>query len=163
MVVPEGIKVELTVSSGIKLIQLPDVANIASTDAQVSLQSIGLNVEMKLEASDTVTKNYVIGTDPAAGSAVSSGSTVTMIVSAGPTVTMSKVPNVVGLSKAEAMMQLQQKGLVCSESEITYVSSDPEEEGKVLWQNYTEGSEVITGTKIYIQVGSGSAMGPGQG
>ena len=163
MVVPEGIKVELTVSSGIKLIQLPDVANIASTDAQVSLQSIGLNVEMKLEASETVTKNYVISTEPAAGSAVSSGSTVTMIVSAGPTVTMSKVPNVVGLSKAEAMMQLQQKGLVCSESEITYVSSDPEEEGRVLWQNYTEGSEVITGTKIYIQVGSGSAMGPGQG
>ena len=163
MVVPEGIKVDLTVSSGIKLIQLPDVANIAYTDAQISLQSIGLNVETKLEASDTVTKNYVIGTEPAANSAVSSGSTVTMIVSAGPTVTMSRVPNVVGLSKAEAMMQLQQKGLVCSESEITYVSSDPEEEGKVLWQNYSEGTEVITGTKVYIQVGSGSAMGPGQG
>ena len=163
MVVPEGIKVELIVSSGIKLIQLPDVTNVANTDAQIMLQSIGLNVETKLEESDTVTKNYVIRTEPAADSAVSSGSTVTMIVSAGPTVTMSKVPNVVGLSKAEAMMQLQQKGLVCSESEITYVSSDPEEEGRVLWQNYTEGSDVITGTKVYIQVGSGSAMGPGQG
>ena len=163
MIIPEGIKVELTVSSGIKLIQLPDVANMAYTDAQVMLQSIGLNVETKLEASDTVTKNYVIGTEPAAESAVSSGSTVTMIVSAGPTVTMSKVPNVVGMAKAEAMMQLQQKGLVCSESEITYVSSDPEEEGIVLWQSYTEGAEVITGTKVYLQIGSGSAMGPGQG
>lgn len=163
MVIPEGIKVELTVSSGIKLIQLPDVSNMSSTDAQISLQSIGLNVEMKLEASETVTKNYVIGTEPAAESAVSSGSTVTMIVSAGPTVTKNKVPNVVGLSKAEAMMQLQQKGFVCSESEITYVSSDPDEEGKVLWQSYTEGAEEITGTKVYLQIGSGSAMGPGQG
>ena len=163
MIIPEGIKVDLTVSSGIKLIQLPDVSNKANTDAQIELQSIGLNVETKLEASDTVTKNYVICTEPAADSAVSSGSTVTIVVSAGPTVTMSKVPNVVGLSKAEAMMQLQQKGLVCSETEITYVSSDPEEEGKVLWQNYPADSEVITGTKVYIQIGSGSAMGPGQG
>ena len=163
MIIPEGIKVDLTVSSGIKLIQLPDVSNKANTDAQIELQSIGLNVETKLEASDTVTKNYVICTEPAAESAVSSGSTVTIVVSAGPTVTMSKVPNVVGLSKAEAMMQLQQKGLVCSETEITYVSSDPEEEGKVLWQNYPADSEVITGTKVYIQIGSGSAMGPGQG
>lgn len=163
MIVSEGIKVELTVSSGIKLVSLPDVANLPYTEAQVSLQTMGLNVETKLEASDTVTKNYVIRTEPEANASVSSGSTVTMIVSAGPTVTMSRVPNVVGMTKAEAMMALQQQGLVCSESEITYVSSDPADEGVVVWQNYSANTDVITGTKIYIQVGSGSAMGAGQG
>ena len=163
MVIPEGIKVELTVSSGIKLVPMPDVGNHPYTDAQVTLQSMGLNVETKLEASDTVTKNYVLRTEPEAGSSVSSGSTVTIVVSAGPTVTMSRVPNVVGMTKAEAMMALQQEGLVCSESEITYVSSLESEEGIVVWQNYTANTDVITGTKIYLQIGSGSAMGAGQG
>ena len=163
MIIPEGIKVELTVSSGIKLVTLPDVTNFAYTDAQVTLQSMGLNVETALEASESVTKNYVISTDPAPNSSISSGSTVTMYVSAGPTVTMSTVPNVVGMSKAEAMMELQAKGLVCSETEITYVSSAAEDEGNVLWQSYAANSQVITGTKIYVQVGSGSGMGSAQG
>ncbi len=163
MVVPEGVHVKLTVSSGIKLVTLPDVTNYAYTDAQVTLQGMGLNVETTLEASESVTKNYVITTEPAPGSSVSSGGTVTMIVSAGPTVTMSRVPDVIGRTKADALMSLQQNGLVCSETEITYVSSDPAEEGVVLWQSYAGGSEVITGTKIYIQIGSGSAMGAGQG
>ncbi len=163
MLVSEGIRVELTVSSGIKLVTLPDVTNLAYTDAQVTLQGMGLNVETVLEASESVTKNYVITTQPEPFASVSSGSTVTMIVSAGPTVTMSRVPDVVGKTKPEALMSIQQQGLVCSETEITYVSSEPEKEGIVLWQNYPGGSEVITGTKIYIQIGSGSAMGPGQG
>lgn len=162
MIVPEGIKVELTVSSGIKLVPLPDVTNLAYTDAQVSLQGVGLNVETILEASDSITKNYVIRTEPEAGASVSSGSTVTLIVSAGPEVTMRMVPNVVGMAKAEAMMALQQQGFVCSESEVTYVSSEADEEGKVIWQNPAD-SEKIVGTKVYIQVGSGSAMGAGQG
>ena len=163
MIVSEGIGVELTVSSGIKLVTLPDVTNYAYTDAQVQLQGMGLNVETALEASESVTKNYVIQTEPAAGASVSSGSTVIMYVSAGPTVTMSRVPNVVGMTKAEAMMELQQQGLVCSETEITYISSEEKDEGVVLWQSYTADTEVITGTKIYLQIGSGSGMSSAQG
>ena len=162
MIIPDGIKVELTVSSGIKLVPLPDVANLAYTDAQVELQSIGLNVETILEASEDITKNYVIRTEPEGGASVSSGSTVTMVVSAGPEVTMRTVPNVVGMTKAEAMMKLQQQGFVCSETEVTYVSSEADEEGKVIWQNPSDDEKII-GTKVYIQVGSGSAMGAGQG
>ena len=156
MMVSDGIKVELTVSSGIKLVTLPDVQNYAYTDAQVMLQSMDLNVEVALEASDVITKNYVIRMDPAGNSSISSGSTVTLYVSAGPTVTYATIPNLVGLSKADALMDIQQRGLVCTESEITYVSSDPEEVGNVLWQSYDPGSEVISGTKIYLQIGSSS-------
>ena len=163
MIIPEGIRVELIVSSGIKMVTLPEVAGLPYTDAQLTLQAQGLNVETQLEASETVSKNYVIRTEPAGGESVSSGSTVIMVVSAGPNVTMSQVPNVVGLPKADAMMALQQQGLVCSESEITYVSSTEAEEGKVVWQNYAAGSQVITGTKVYVQVGSGPAQGTGQG
>ena len=158
MVVSEGIKVELTVSSGVRLVTVPDVSNKSYTDAQVELLNMELNVETALQESDSVTKNYVVGTEPAAGESVSSGSTVVMYISAGPTVTYSTVPNLVGMSKAEALLEVQQYGLVCTESEITYLSSDEASNGYVIWQGYEPGTEVVSGTKIYIQIGKGPAM-----
>lgn len=158
MVVSDGIKVELTVSSGVKLVTVPDVSNKSYTDAQVELQNMELNVETALQESDNITKNYVISTEPAAGESISSGSTVVMYISAGPTVTYSTVPNLVGMSKAEALLEVQQYGLVCTESEITYLSSDEASNGYVIWQGYEPGIEVVSGTKIYIQIGTGPAM-----
>jgi serine/threonine-protein kinase len=159
MIVPEGIEVELTVSSGVQLVTVPDVLNQPYNEAQVSLQSMGLNVEVELVASDSITANYVISTDPQAGSSISSGSTVQLLVSAGPTVTYVTVPDVVGQEKTAALLDIQQAGLVCAETEITYISSTDEEKGLVLWQNYTSGTEVVTGTKLYLQIGSGSGNG----
>ena len=158
MLVSDGIKVELTVSSGVRLVTVPDVSNKSYTDAQVELLNMELNVETALQESDSVTKNYVVGTEPAAGESVSSGSTVVMYISAGPTVTYSTVPNLVGMSKAEALLEVQQYGLVCTESEITYLSSDEASNGYVIWQGYEPGTEVVSGTKIYIQIGTGPAM-----
>jgi serine/threonine-protein kinase len=157
MIIPEGIAVELTVSSGVQLVELPDVVNQPYNEAQITLQSKGLNVEMTLEPSDSVTYNYVIAMEPEAGTSVSSGSTVTLRVSGGPTVTYVTVPNLVGMDKAAALLTLQQQGIVCTESEITYLSSSEEEQGLVLWQNYAEGTEVVSGSKIYLQIGSGPA------
>jgi beta-lactam-binding protein with PASTA domain len=61
------------------------------------------------------------------------------------------------MDKAAALLTLQQQGIVCTESEITYLSSSEEEQGLVLWQNYAEGTEVVSGSKIYLQIGSGPA------
>ena len=153
MIVPEGIKVELYVSSGVKLVTLEDCSNQMYTEAQIALQEQGLNVEIALQESDSVTKNYVIGMDPGPGTALSTGSLVTLYVSAGPSVTYTTVPDVVGMEKSDALYALQQRGIICTESEITYVSTGAENGGKVLWQNYSGGSSVITGTKLYLQIG----------
>ena len=159
MIVSEGIDVTLTVSSGIQLVTLPeDIPNSSYTDAKMRLEGLGLNVEIVWEASDTITENYVIGLDPSAGSSVSSGSTVTMRVSAGPAVSYTDVPNLVGLEKSAALLALQQAGLICTESEITYVSSSEEDSGKVIWQNYPSGSQVVSGTQVYLQIGTGPAV-----
>ena len=157
MIVKDGIDVELTVSSGIKLVEMPNVVNIGYTDAQVQLHALDLNVEVSMEASDSVTKNYVLSTYPEAGASVSSGSTVTLYVSAGPNVTYAIVPNVVGMTSAEAFMTLQQQGFICSESDITYVSSDAANEGKVLWQSLPAGDSRIFGSPISLQIGTASA------
>ena len=160
MIVQDGIDVDLTVSSGIQMTMVPDVGNRAYNEAEVVLQKEGLNVEIKLEESDSVTENFVIRTEPAAGTSVASGSTVSMIVSAGPAVTYATVPNVVGMSKSAALLKLQQYSLICTESEIAYVSSEEDQEGTVIWQNYADGASVVSGTKVYIQIGTGPAVTP---
>ncbi len=158
MVVSSGIDVTLTVSSGVQLDRLPaDIVNVPYTDAQVKLQSMGLNVVVSMAQSDSVTANYVISTDPAPGEAVVSGSTVTLYVSAGPQPMYVSMPNVVGMNKAAGLLALQREGLICTEDEIQYVSSAPEEAGKILWQNYAAGTSLVSGTQIYLTIGSGQA------
>ena len=160
MIVKDGIDVELTVSSGIQMTEVPDVVNLPYKDAEIQIQQYGLNVEFRMENSDSVTADFVIETDPAAGSSVSSGSTIEVVVSSGPAVVYSTVPNVIGMSKGQALMELQQSGLVCTDSEITYVSSEEDEDGKVIWQNYSSGTSVEKDTKVYIQIGTGPAVTP---
>ena len=155
MVVEEGIEVTLTVSSGIQLVTIPNVINNYYTDAEVALKALGLNVTVAQEASDNVTENYVIKVDPGVGNSVSAGSTVTITVSTGPDVQYVEVPNLQGATMDDAIQQLQQLGLVCTQSEITYVTSSEDEKDLVLWQNYSGGTEVAANTKVYLTVGSG--------
>ena len=159
MVVSDGIDLTLTVSSGLQMERLPnDLVNMPFTEAQVELTSMGMNVIIARQQSDTITENYVISTDPAPGDAVVSGSTVTLTVSAGPTVTYTTVPDVTGQTKAAALLALQREGLICTESEITYTSSTVEQSGRVLWQNYAGGTSVVSGTQVYLTIGSGPTM-----
>ncbi len=158
MVVTDGIELTLTVSSGLQLERLPvDLVNSPFTEAQVRLESMGMNVVIARQQSDSITENYVISTEPAPGDTVVSGSTVTIYVSAGPSVTYTTVPDTVGLTKAAALLALQREGLICTESEIQYTSSAMEDDGRVLFQNYVAGTQVVSGTRVYLTVGSGPA------
>lgn len=160
MIVQEGIDVTLSVSSGIQMVTVPEVYNTPFNEAEIKIQELGLNVEMRLEETDEITENFIIKTEPSAGTSVSSGSTVVVVVSAGPSVTYTKVPDVVGMVKSRALIAIQQNDMVCTESEITYVSSEEYENGAVIWQNYSSGTSVVAGTKLYIQVGTGPAVTP---
>ncbi len=159
MVTSEGIDVTLTVSSGVQLVTIPDdILNAPYTNVQVRLEAKDLNVSIELQESSSVTENYVISSDPAPGASVSSGSTVTLYVSAGPAASYTSVPSVIGLSKESALLTLQREGLICGENEISYVSSSATEAGKVMWQSYSAGTQVIMGTQVYLQVGTGPAV-----
>jgi len=155
MIVSDGIDVTLYVSSGIELVTIPDVINDYYSDAQVRLQEAGLNVMTELASSDVITQDYVIGITPNVGAAVSSGTFVTLTVSAGPNVEYVPMPELRGAEKGAALQTLAELGLICTENEITYVSSTEEEMGVVLWQNYEPGDEIVANTKIYLQVGDG--------
>lgn len=82
-----GSEVELTISQGPDssgTVVVPDVTNLAQTDAQSALVGVGLVVgTVGSAASDTVPAGHVISQDPAGGATVSGGAAVDLVVCGG--------------------------------------------------------------------------------
>ncbi len=90
-------------------VQVPDLVDQAQAAAEAALTQQGLEVgTVTTAASGTVPEGAVISTDPAAGQTVDEGTTVDLVVSAGPDT--ETIPNVVGLSEAAARANLENAG-----------------------------------------------------
>ena len=152
MITPEGIKVELTVSTGIILTPVPNVVNMDYREALLELDNAGFEVEVENATSDMVSKDFVISTSPAVGEKISAGSTVYLVVSSGPEITDVTMPNLIGLSEEAAINKLQNAGLSFGSSE--HVASEYDA-GTVIGQNISAFTEVEEHTKIYLRVSTG--------
>ncbi len=157
------LKIKLVVSSGQMIpgdgeVQIPELQHgkITATEAERILSDAGLSVKIQ-EINSDITEGYVVKISPEAGEVVKSGSKVTLYVSIGPAVKMVKVPNLVGLSRDQAIERLEAEGLSINEIEI--VNSE-QEVGTVIWQSINPGGEVEAHTAISIQV-SGGTVGEG--
>ncbi|MEE0795675.1 MAG: Stk1 family PASTA domain-containing Ser/Thr kinase [Oscillospiraceae bacterium] len=158
MVVPEGIDVSLTVSTGVRQTVIPDVTNKHYQEATIELQNAGFIVEIaSTEASDTVTVDYVISTDPAPGEELAAGSTVFLTVSAGPSIKLVTMPNLVGSTEKDAIARIESSNL--SYGDTTYIHSDYDE-GTVIRQSIDAYSEVEEHTRIFIWVSLGPETTP---
>jgi beta-lactam-binding protein with PASTA domain/predicted Ser/Thr protein kinase len=88
--------------------QVPDVQGQAELDATAALQNRGFKTHIQRNPDSKVPPGKVIGTDPAANSAVAAGDDITINVSTGPV--QAEVPDVKGLSPAEAQRKLKDAG-----------------------------------------------------
>lgn len=152
MVTPEGIEVELSVSTGMVFTPVPDVVNMDYREATSRLQQAGFLVDVENATSDSVTKDYVISTSPAANEQLSSGSTVYLTVSAGPNISYVQMPNLIGLSEDAAISKLESTGLSFGSSE--YVRSDLDA-GTVIGQSVDAFTDIEEHSKIQLRVSSG--------
>ena len=115
--IPKGSKVEqyttikYYISKGAQQITVPDVDGQTGVDAQQTLEDMGLNVTVQKEYSElnddgtpSVDPGYAYSTTPDAGSSVSAGDTITLVVSRGVDYGNSvEVPSVVGMTKNDAI------------------------------------------------------------
>ena len=115
--IPKGSKVEqyttikYYISKGAQQITVPDVDGQTGVDAQQTLEDMGLNVTVQKEYSELnddgtpiVDPGYAYSTTPDAGSSVSAGDTITVVVSRGVDYGDSvEVPSVVGMTKNDAI------------------------------------------------------------
>ena len=109
---PWGGKVSVVVSKGPQVVTVPDVTGMAPGEAKDALRAAGFAVETATDYSDTVEKGLVMGSTPAAGSEAADGSTVAIVVSAGPRYKELAMPDVRTMSVDAATAQLEGLGLL---------------------------------------------------
>lgn len=151
--------VELVISSG-NVIQddvdgekiVPDIVNKEFNEAIQLVKKAGFNYEINEAPSQSITKDYVIYSSPAAGEYAKAGSVVTITVSTGPEEELTDVPKLVGLSKTAAIDKIENSKL--SVGSVETVDSEYEA-GTVIWQSLEAGKSVTAHTKISIQISSG--------
>jgi serine/threonine-protein kinase len=107
--VPERTSVAMEVSSGPQRIPVPDLAGYDVGLARTMLESAGLQVGALETTQAPLPKDVVIVTRPAAGTALTPESRVTLVVSLGaPTIV---VPDIAGMSLEQVRFELEQAGL----------------------------------------------------
>ena len=161
----EKIEIELIISSGEALpddqkadLFVPDIVNRSRDEAISLIQDVGFTYSLSEVPSSSITKGYVINTEPSAGEKAEAGSSVSITISTGPEVKMTTVPQLKGLSKDAAIAKIESSRL--SVGSVTAVDSELEA-GTVVWQSRSAGESVEEHTKIYIQISSGQSGSEG--
>ncbi len=154
MKVPEGIRVELTVSSGIVMTEVPYVVNWEATEATNALTEAGFIVQTEVQASREITKDYIIATEPEAGQTLAAGSNVKLIISGGPELRTVKAPDVTGLTESAAIIRIESQGLTLG---TIYHETNEAAAGTVFRQSTAAGTDIAEFSKIYLWVSTGPA------
>lgn len=153
-VVDEGSTVTLSVSTGPALVEIPEVSGLSPKEARKRLEDQGLVVTLVNKPSDTVPKGSVIRTDPVAGTEISVGSTVKILVSSG--TAKATVPDLAGLDLDTALSRLEAAGL--SANVVQQDASAPS--GEVVDQSPSAGTKVKKGSQVTVFVSSGVVVIP---
>jgi beta-lactam-binding protein with PASTA domain/tRNA A-37 threonylcarbamoyl transferase component Bud32 len=151
----QGAHVTVVVSNGQQPVVIPPVVNDSPAQAGAALAAAGLKVgQTAQQPSATVAQGQVTGTNPAAGTTVPIGDTVTIYVSTGPPT--ATVPNLVGDTVAQAQAALSSANLQGQNTRSVSVN-DPNQNGLVQKQTPGAGQTVPQSSTVQYQVGQYTA------
>ncbi|MDR1464458.1 MAG: PASTA domain-containing protein [Oscillospiraceae bacterium] len=162
-VVPSNSMLEITISGGAARdltakdakgrVEAADVQFRTEEEALGMLRQQGLEPSVKRQASETVAAGVVISMTPPAGTKLSPGEAVELVVSTGGA--RFAVPDTVGKPEAEASAALQAKGLSVA---LLYQTSASAPEGTILAQNPAAGTQAKRGDSVTLTVSSGQSL-----
>jgi beta-lactam-binding protein with PASTA domain/predicted Ser/Thr protein kinase len=145
----KGRTVVLIVSTGKPRVDVPDVTGSREDAARRELEDAGLKVEVTETETEDREPGTVLDQDPAAGTEVEKGSTVTLEVAKAPP--QVEVPDVLDQTEEEARAALTEAGF-----RVRRVREDvqtPDEDGTVVDQDPPAGEQRRKGTRVTIFVG----------
>jgi serine/threonine-protein kinase len=154
---PLSATITLQISQGAEERPVPDLAGRTAGEAEGILAQQGFEVAQALENSGSIPQGTVIRTNPAAGTVLEVGETVTLVVSAGPEQVI--VPNVVEKTEETARQEL---GLAGFEIQVTEQELPPgsPDDGRVLAQSPPGGQRADVGSTVSITVGRAQVLPP---
>lgn len=144
--------ITIVISSGKEMTSVPNVVNYEDSQATTLLEEAGLKVTHGYAYDDNVEKDHVISSDPVAGTEVEEGSTVKIIISNGKEQKKVVVPNLEGMSEADAATKLTELNLVGAPA---YEYSDTVKEGQVISQDPVVNTEVDEQSTVSYVVSKG--------
>ncbi len=147
--VKPGSTVTLTVSSGQQTTIVPNVAKMDIANAQNTLIAAGLVLGAQTEVNDAAPAGQVVSQDPAAGTSLPAGGSVSVVISKGPATTT--VPSVVNQARGTAEATLSSAGFTPSATE--QATTDPAQDGIVISQDPAGSSQRPQGSTVTIVVG----------
>lgn len=149
---PRGSAVTITVSAGPCPVEVPDVVALGPGEARAAIVAAGLvPVDGGEECGDEVLTGDVMRQSPAPGALVDPGTTVTLVYSTGPCPVA--VPNVNGLTEAEAVAAITGAGLTVGQ--ITRACDNDVPAGQVHRQYPAAGDLVAPGWPVGFHVSEG--------
>ncbi len=138
----------LTVSLGEETVTVPNLAGADARLAEGRLREVGLKVRRRLRHS-AYPEGSVISLTPHAGSVVPIGTEILLEISAGMPAETATVPDLIGLSRQDALVRLWLAGL--SAETVDQIDSELPV-GTVVRQSLPAGTRVAMGTKIRLFV-----------
>ena len=154
--VDKGTTIHINVSRGAKPVQVPDVTQQPFANAKSALNGQGF-VVARVDIASDFPQGTVVSQDPQPGTAVPSGSTITLSVSKGPAAT--QVPDVTGSNQSNAEATITAAGLTPS---IIYDPvTDPSQDGIVQSTDPGAGSPAKAGEVVILHIGQLQSGTPG--
>lgn len=142
--------VNVTVSSGVGDVEVPSLTGYSQDAAKSMLDDLGLVGVRDWEFSNEK-EGDVIKQEPAPGTKVKKGSTVTYIVSRGKEAV--RMTSVLNLSEEAAKAEIERLGL--NTGTVTTANDDTVPEGSVISQSIPEGKYVDPGTSVDLTISLG--------
>ena len=154
--IKDGQTVILYISMGpeMKEANVPSVTNQSLETAKtiLNMQGVKIDIQVKEENSDTVPKDGIIRTEPAAGEKMKTGDTVTIYISLGPKT--AKMPNLVGKTLKAALEMLEYAGFTNVKYDVYVENTAPKDQ--VLHQSVEMNEEIPLNTKIELKLSTGT-------
>ena len=130
---------------------VPNFVGISIDDANKQAAKLGLNIQTTEEYNTEVKAGYIISQSPQMGK-VQTGDTINVVVSLGGKA--ATVPNCVGMSYEKAKKLIESNDLKVGSRSYEY--SDSYEEGVVIWQNPSSGTNgVMQNTTVDLVISKG--------
>ncbi|MCI6086007.1 MAG: Stk1 family PASTA domain-containing Ser/Thr kinase [Selenomonas sp.] len=141
--------VTIYVSKGGEELTMPDLKGLTKSEAEAKLTKMGLKLGTVYEKNSDEEAGTVIQQDPNAGSKISKGQEVDLIVSKGKKAKKAAVPNVTGATLENAQNTITARGLKVGS--VTKQQSS-QTAGTVISQSVAGGTEADEGTSIDLVI-----------
>ena len=145
--------VDVVISKGVPVAQMPNMVNIGYKEAQNNLKGLDLDliIDVKTVYSATSEAGLICGQVPEVNAELKKGDTVTLYLSQGAGV----MPEVIGMSMEEASNTLSAFGITLNTAEVFH---DTVPAGQVASQSIAEGEAIGYGMELLLEISKGVEM-----